>query len=87
MKIDMITVLGFIAGVITAVSMLPQVIKTYQKKQAEEVSLNMLVVLMAGICLWIWYGIQKNDYPIITTNCISLSINICMVYLRHKYKK
>lgn len=85
-ELDFIAVLGFVAGLLTSLSMLPQVVKTYRKKRAEEVSLSMLIVLMAGICLWIWYGIQKKDNPIMITNAISLIINICMTGLRHKYK-
>lgn len=85
-QLEFIVILGFVAGLLTSVSMLPQVIKTYKKKQAEEVSLLMLLVLMAGICLWIWYGFKKEDYPIMITNAISLFINISLVVLRHRYK-
>lgn len=84
-NIDLTTALGFAAGLLTAIAMLPQVIKTYKNKKAEEVSVLMLVVLISGICLWIWYGIAKQDLPIIITNCISLAINTIMAVLRHKY--
>lgn len=86
MTIPFTTIVGFAAGMLTAVSMLPQVIKTYQTKKAEEVSLLMLIVLLTGIATWIVYGIMKKDYPIIITNCISLTINIILVVLRGKYK-
>lgn len=86
-NIDFITILGFAAGLLTSVSMLPQLIKTYQQKKAEEVSLFMLIILISGISLWIWYGLKKNDYPIIITNSISLIINIILIYFRNKYKQ
>lgn len=79
-------IIGIIAGICTASSLLPQVIKTLKEKKAEEVSLGMLLVLMTGVALWIVYGIEKDDLPIIVTNCFSLLVNIVMVILRIKYK-
>ena len=80
-------ILGLAAGILTACSMLPQLVKTVKEKKAEEISLGMLLVLLAGIALWVWYGIKKNDLPIIATNAFSLLINLVMVGLRIKYGK
>ncbi|MGZ3845729.1 MAG: SemiSWEET family sugar transporter [Flavisolibacter sp.] len=80
-------VIGLAAGVCTASSMIPQVVKTIKEKKAEDVSLVMLLVLGTGIILWIVYGIKKNDLPIIATNSFSLLVNIIMVICGIKYKK
>jgi len=79
-------VIGLAAGVLTACSLLPQVVKTLKEKKAEDVSLIMLFVLQAGLVLWILYGVKRNDLPIIATNSFSLLVNIVMVILRIKYK-
>jgi MtN3 and saliva related transmembrane protein len=84
---DWTQVIGLAAGICTATSMLPQVLKTIREKKAEDVSLWMLVVLMAGIILWIVYGFKKNDIPIIATNLFSLSVNITMTILRIRYHR
>ncbi|MBA3648414.1 MAG: SemiSWEET transporter [Chitinophagales bacterium] len=76
---------GIVAGLFTASSLLPQVIKTYKEKKAEEISVFMLVILMAGLILWIFYGILKEDIPIIATNCFSLLVNITLMILRFVY--
>lgn len=80
-------IIGLAAGVCTAISLVPQVIKTIKEKQAEDVSLIMLLVLGTGLALWIVYGIKRNDLPIIATNSFSLLVNITMVVLRIRYKK
>jgi MtN3 and saliva related transmembrane protein len=82
-----IQILGLVAGICTACSLLPQVIKTIRQKKAEDVSLMMLIVLLTGQILWVLYGWKKNDLPIIATNCFSLLVNLSMVYLRIRYKK
>ena len=84
---DWTPIIGLAAGICTATSLLPQVIKTIKEKKAMEVSLLMLFILAAGISLWIVYGIKKNDLPIIVTNSFSLLVNITMVVLRIKYKR
>lgn len=84
---DLTQMIGLAAGILTACSMLPQVFKILKEKKAEDVSLIMLLVLLAGLVLWIVYGFKKNDMPIIVTNCFSLLVNITMVILRIKYHR
>lgn len=78
---------GIAAGILTAVSMLPQLIKIIREKKAGAISYFMLVILLAGIGGWIWYGILKNDYPIIFTNSFSFIVNIIIIIFSVKYKK
>jgi len=66
--------------------MLPQVVKIWKEKKAEEISLLMLLVLLSGIALWVVYGVMKKDFPIIVTNSFSLLVNIVLMVLRIKYK-
>jgi MtN3 and saliva related transmembrane protein len=84
---DWTQIIGLSAGILTACSLLPQVIKTFREKKADDVSLLMLFVLQAGLVLWIVYGFKRDDIPIIVTNCFSLLVNITMVFLRIRYKK
>jgi len=79
--------IGIAAGVCTAVSLLPQLVKIIREKKAENISYWMLGVLFAGLALWIFYGIRKNDYPIIVTNSISFVLNSLVSFFTIKYKK
>jgi len=84
---DTTQIIGLTAGILTASSLLPQLIKTIKEKEAEDISLVMLMVLLSGISLWIYYGIRRDDFPIIITNSFSLLLNVIMIFLRIKYKK
>ena len=79
--------IGISAGVCTAVSLLPQLIKIIKEKKAEDISYFMLFILVAGLGLWVWYGIMKKDYPIIITNSFSFVVNLLMIGFSAKYKK
>ena len=86
MKIDPLY-LGIVAGILTASSMIPQLAKVLREKEAKQVSIPMILILLAGTSLWAAYGIMKDDYPIITTNSISFLINVALIMCSMKYKK
>ena len=87
MKPEYIQFIGIGAGVLTAISMLPQIIKTFRERKAEDISVVMILVVMSGIAAWIWYGILRKDAPIIYTNSFSFLLNSILLFLRFKYKK
>ena len=64
----MTKIVGLIAGVLTASSLLPQVFKTIKTKEAEDVAPFMFWMLVTGTGLWAYYGILRDDMPIIITN-------------------
>ena len=80
-------IIGIAAGVCTATSMVPQLIKTFKEKNAESLSVAMLLVLITGVSLWVYYGILKNDLPIIITNAFSVLINSTLLVCAFIYKK
>jgi MtN3 and saliva related transmembrane protein len=85
MKPEYIQLVGIGAGILTSVSMLPQIIKTFKEKKAEDLSVVMILVLMTGVGSWIWYGFLRNDLPIIFTNCFSFLLNSVLLFFRFKY--
>ncbi len=87
MSIPIEEILGITAGTLTSVSALPQLIKIIKEKEAKDVSLKMLLVLVTGVCMWIAYGIFKSDIPIIATNGLSLLLNSTVIFFKVKYGK
>ena len=84
---DSTEIIGLVAGIFTSVSLLPQLIKTIKEKEAESLSLGMMLVLIAGNSMWIYYGILKKDVPIISTNIFSDIVNGLLLFFSIKYKK
>jgi MtN3 and saliva related transmembrane protein len=79
--------IGIGAGVCTGVSMLPQLIKLIREKDSKNISIAMLIVLLVGLGGWVWYGVVKNDPPIIFTNGFSFVVNSLNVFFALKYKR
>lgn len=78
--------IGIGAGVFTAISLLPQLFKIIKEKKADDISYFMLFILLAGLCGWIWYGLLKEDYPLIITNSFSLLVNLLIIVFSIRYK-
>lgn len=82
-----VEVVGIMAGVCTAISLLPQIIKVVREKKTHDISLFYLIVLLCGLGLWTYYGFLKDDLPIIATNIFSMVLNITMITLGVRYKR
>jgi MtN3 and saliva related transmembrane protein len=82
-----IKILGLIAGTISSITFLPQVIKIWQTKSAKDLSAPMLILLIIGVSMWLAYGIFLKDVPIIYTNSMVLLMSFIMVFFKWKYNK
>jgi MtN3 and saliva related transmembrane protein len=78
--------IGVGASTFTAASTLPQLLKIYKEKKANDISIPTLILLFIGLSLWVWYGIKKTDWIIIISNAFSLVINMLLVALSVKHK-
>jgi MtN3 and saliva related transmembrane protein len=70
-----IYILGMLAAALTSLSYLPQLQKAMPRNSTSDLSLKMLVVLSAGVCLWIVYGVLKDDWVIILANSIGATLS------------
>jgi MtN3 and saliva related transmembrane protein len=81
-------ILGLVAGGITSVAMLPQLLKVLKEKNVEDLSLMMIIVLIVGLSLWVWYGVLKDELPIILSNAFAVLVNLALLtaYFRFREK-
>ena len=87
MQLSGVDVLGYVAGLITAFTFLPQVLKTWKTKSAKDVSLAMFVIALTNQILWLAFGILREDPVIIITNAVMLVMTTLMISLKLKYNK
>lgn len=80
-----VDVLGSCAGFITALTFLPQVLKTIKEKSAGDVSLNMFIIAAINEIMWIVYGALKADKVIVLTNAVILMLSLTMIFLKFKF--
>ena len=77
--------IGLAAGFLTTVSFVPQILKIWKSKSAEDVSKKMFLAIACGVFLWLVYGIMLKQWPIIIWNSISLVLASTILFLKHKF--
>ena len=83
---DLVQLIGLTAGVLTTISFLPQVIKTWKSKSANDLSLLMFSMFCTGILMWLIYGLLINDLPIIFSNIATLSLAGTILFFKFRFK-
>ncbi|MDX6745693.1 SemiSWEET transporter [Polaribacter sp. PL03] len=78
--------IGLVAALLTTISFLPQVYKTWKTKDTSGLSLTMFVVFFIGIILWLIYGIYLNSLPMILANSITATSSLYLIIMKLKYK-
>lgn len=80
-----VDILGYSAGAITSLTFLPQVLKTWKDKSARDISLLMFVIAAINEVMWIAYGALLDNWVIILTNAVVLSMSSIMIYFKLRY--
>ena len=79
------TVVGLVAGLLTTIGFVPQIVKGLRSRSMNDVSLVMPILLALGMALWLLYGIWLDSLPIILWNAIALGLNIGLIALKLRY--
>jgi MtN3 and saliva related transmembrane protein len=74
-----IYILGIAAAALTSLSYLPQLQKAIPRHSTSDLSLKMLVALSSGLCLWVVYGVAKDDWVIILANSIGAMLSLAVL--------
>lgn len=79
--------LGYFAGICTAISFIPQALKTYKTKDIQGLSLGMYTIFNLGILSWTIYGFYLKSYQMIIFNILCLCFSFPVLVMILKYRK
>ena len=82
---DFTTALGLLAGTLTTIAFLPQVIRTWKSKSPKDLSLAMLGTFTTGVFCWLIYGLMVDSLPIILANAVTFLLAGANVALKLRY--
>lgn len=84
---DNIEIIGFVAGVFTASSVLPQIIKSLRTKSTRDISISWSIINLIWQILWVVYWVFINSISLIIMSAINVIMNIIMIILEVMYGK
>jgi len=78
---------GSVAAVCTTAAFVPQVVKVWRLKSAEDISLVTFLVFAVGTAIWLAYGWLIASIPVILANAVTLVIALTIVGLKLNYDR
>jgi MtN3 and saliva related transmembrane protein len=83
--LDGVTAIGYAAAVVSTFVFIPQVARTWRLKSARDLSMATLVMMCAGLALWVIYGTLTNQTPVIAANAIVLLLVSAILAMKIKF--
>ena len=80
-------VFGSAAAVLSTGAFIPQVLKTWQSKKAEDVSYVLLIAFCSGCFCWIIYGYMTKAYAVLIANMITFSLNLVILAMKYFFER
>jgi MtN3 and saliva related transmembrane protein len=77
--------LGLFGAFLSAITFVPQVYKAWQTKSTGDLSIWMILILIANVSTWLTYGIIKSDFAIILANSIILFLSLVLMYFKLRF--
>lgn len=80
-----IEIVGYLAGLLAAISLSPQVIKAWKTKSTKDISILWTFIYLSALILWIIYGVGIGSNPLIFMVIIETSLALSLIALKLKY--
>jgi len=78
---------GYLAGILLTLCFLPQILKTYRLKQADEISMVMLALSLASATLYEIYAWLLELWPVFIMNGVFSLLIAVEIWLKVYYDK
>jgi MtN3 and saliva related transmembrane protein len=80
-----IELIGYLGGGIVAVSLLPQVIKSWQTKSTKDISVVWNSIYLSGLLVWIIYGFGISSMPLVVMCFVEAALATSLLFLKFRY--
>jgi len=77
--------IGYLAGLIIAISLTPQVIKVWKTRSTKDISIVWNLFYLVGLSLWIVYGFGIGSLPLMLMVSFEALMAISLLILKIKY--
>ena len=77
--------IGFLAGVLVAAALLPQVIKSWKTKSTKDISLGWSITSITGQAMWLVYGVLVSSPSLVIMSAVTLVMALSVLYLKLRY--
>ena len=78
-----ITTLGILSGCLTTLSWVPQLLRTWRRGNADDISGTYLFTFGTGVVGWVVYGTVTRDIAVIFANALTFVLLVGLVGMKY----
>ena len=82
-----IEIAGHTGALLSAITFIPQVYKTWKTKSAKDLSLTMMFIVVCSTIIWLYYAISLMLWPVIIANVIVGLLSLLLIYFKFTFSK
>ncbi|QWE13791.1 SemiSWEET transporter [Polynucleobacter sp. AP-Sving-400A-A2] len=81
-----IEIIGYCAAFLTTIAFLPQAIQSWRTRDLSGISVGMYSLFIAGVGLWLVYGLIIEKWPLILANALTFALALSILVLKLRSK-
>jgi MtN3 and saliva related transmembrane protein len=82
-----IEMVGLLGSVLSSITFIPQVYKTWKTRSAGDLSLLMMSIVFISTIVWLIYGFGLKLLPVIIANSIICVLSLLLIVFKLTFKK
>ncbi|MFZ2094752.1 MAG: SemiSWEET transporter [Pseudolabrys sp.] len=82
---SLIDLVGASGAMLTTLCWLPQALKVIREKETRALSLPATGAFTLGVMLWLIYGLAIDDWPLIGSNAVTLTLMTPILVMKLRY--
>jgi len=77
-----ILAVGLLSGLLTTGAWLPQLLRTWRRGRADDISYGYLAVFAAGVLGWLAYGLLAGQPAVVVSNLVTFTLIAALAVLK-----
>ncbi len=78
-------IFGYIGSILSSITFIPQVYKTWKTKRVTDLSLTMLIIVLVSTIVWLVYGIILALWPVVMANAIICVLSVVLLIFKFTF--
>ena len=79
--------LGYMAGTVTTLSLLPQLVRSLRTRSTRDISWGWLGAMITGLLLWLAYGCSIVNIPMILFNLVGFLMFLVLAIAKYCFER
>ena len=79
--------IGYVGSLLTSITFLPQVYKSWKSKSVGDLSIAMIFIVVSSTIVWLTYGYLISSGPVLVANTVVLVLTLVLLYFKSSFKK